>query len=150
VSEVHDWSESLRPAAGWGNIASIGRDAAGELYFVDIGAGQVYRLTAAASTPVGDRVAPVAALAANTPNPFNPRTSIAFTVARDAAPVALRIYDATGRLVRTLVDGPRPAGAQTVDWDGTDDTGRLVPAGVYVCRMLQDGTTQARRLTLVK
>jgi glucose/arabinose dehydrogenase len=150
VSELRDWSDILRPAAGWGNIASIGRDDDGELYFVDLGAGAIYRLAAADPTPVGGPVAAVATLAGNTPNPFNPRTSIAFGVARDGATVVLRIYDAAGHLVRTLVDGPRPAGDQTVDWDGADDAGKAMPAGVYVCRMSQDGATHARRLTLVK
>jgi hypothetical protein len=89
-------------------------------------------------------------LAAARPNPFNPRTTIAFELPA-AAPVRLSVFDMTGRLVRTLIDGEtRAAGPHEVSWDGQDALGQPVAAGVYVCRLESDGRSVARRMTLVK
>jgi len=77
--------------------------------------------------------AAVVSLAA-APNPFNPRVTL-----RWSQPIAgridLAVYDARGRLVRTLVAEDRPAGPETVAWDGRDDAGAGVAAGVYVARL---------------
>jgi photosystem II stability/assembly factor-like uncharacterized protein len=88
-------------------------------------------------------------LGQNFPNPFNPKTSIAFTVDR-SGPVKLRVFDARGRLVRTLVDEPRPAGAHTIEWDGRDDGGRQAAAGVYLYRLDAGSQVLQRKMTLVK
>ena len=83
------------------------------------------------------------------PNPFNPRTSLAFTIGR-AGPVRLRIYDLQGRLVSTILDAELPAGRHQTHWSGRDDAGRPMPAGVYHCR-LEDGLRwRSQRLVLVK
>jgi hypothetical protein len=66
-----------------------------------------------------------------------------------APPVVLRIYEFSGRLVRTLVATARPPGTYNVTWDGQDDAGRDAPAGIYFVRMkLGDtvGTRKALRL----
>jgi flagellar hook assembly protein FlgD len=72
----------------------------------------------------------------NVPNPFQSRTTITFDLAR-SAPVSLVVYDVSGRRVRTLVDGAAElgAGAHTADWNGLDDGGRRVPAGLYFARL---------------
>jgi photosystem II stability/assembly factor-like uncharacterized protein len=88
-------------------------------------------------------------LAQNHPNPFNPSTTIAFSLARDAQ-VELKIFDARGALVRTLVDGTRPAGEQQAVWNGRDDNDRQVAAGVYLYRLKADGRELQRKMTLVK
>lgn len=80
--------------------------------------------------------ASVARLLKNYPNPFNPRTKVDFTMARDAA-ATLRVFDAQGRLVRTLLDSYLAAGRYVVDWDGRDDAGRSSASGAYFLR-LQD------------
>jgi hypothetical protein len=49
--------------------------------------------------------------------------------------VTLKIYDASGRSVRTVLDSKRPAGVYTVVWDGRDQRGRMSPNGIYFCRM---------------
>lgn len=108
---------------------------------------------AAAPTAVADAPpAPVVvfALEQNAPNPFNPRTVIGFSLERSGA-VRLRIHDAAGRLVRTLHDGTAlAAGRHEAAWEGLDDAGRPVAAGVYQCRLEAGGQVAARRLTLVK
>jgi hypothetical protein len=83
------------------------------------------------------------------PNPFNPRTSIAFSIPRDGA-AALTVHDAAGRTVRTLLRGAIRAGAHAVEWDGRDDQGRLVASGVYVARLVADGQQQQAKLVLLK
>ncbi|MBM4130732.1 hypothetical protein FJ250_06855 [bacterium] len=88
-------------------------------------------------------------LAQNHPNPFNPSTTIAFSLVRDGR-VELKVFDARGALVRTLVDGQVPAGEQRVAWDGRDQSGRQVAAGVYLYRLRADGQELQRKMTLVK
>jgi len=85
----------------------------------------------------------------NAPNPFNPATSISFSLAEDRN-TSLVVYDALGRTVRTLVNGPLPAGTHTVRWDGRDDTGAAVSSGVYLYRLTAGGVTETRRMTLVR
>ncbi|MBK7771731.1 MAG: hypothetical protein IPI48_14750 [bacterium] len=89
------------------------------------------------------------ALAQNHPNPFNPSTTIAFSLVRDGR-VELKVFDARGALVRTLLDGAAVAGEQRVVWDGRDNSGRQSAAGVYLYRLRADGRELQRKMTLVK
>ena len=67
----------------------------------------------------------------NYPNPFNPFTNIVFTTTADAD-VSLRIYDVTGRLIRSMLDEqPMGAGLHILGWDGCADDGHKVASGVY-------------------
>jgi plastocyanin len=83
------------------------------------------------------------------PNPFGSRTVIAYTLP-SAAPVALRVYDARGRLVATLEEGWRPGGDHRATWDGRDTRGVRVPSGVYFCRLETAIGAIARRLVLLR
>ena len=89
------------------------------------------------------------ALAPASPNPFNPSTRLAFALPQ-AGEVSLRIYDAAGRLVRTLVAGRLPAGEHRVVWRGRDDGGRSVAAGVYFARLRTGAGERITKLSLVK
>ena len=84
-----------------------------------------------------------------TPNPLGRATTISYELA-SAGPVAITVHDVSGRLVRRIESGSRSAGAQAVTWDGTDDRGRAVPAGVYFVRFNANGETASRRVTLVR
>lgn len=90
------------------------------------------------------------ALAQNTPNPFNPTTTIRYRVPADAERATLRIYDVAGRLVTTLVDGPVEPGERAAVWDGTDDGGERVASGVYLYRLEAGGREAAGRMVLLK
>lgn len=85
------------------------------------------------------------------PNPFNPRTTISYTLPR-AGEAALLIFDVRGALVRTLPLGATGPGNGTVAWDGCDDAGRAAPSGAYFCRLVLDGDDlyRALRLQLVR
>lgn len=101
------------------------------------------------------RVAPasdvpaVARLDANYPNPFNPTTRIAFSL-KTAGKVKLEVFDARGRLVRTLVDGQLDADQHVVTWHGRDEGGRQVASGVYLYRLTAPGFQDSRRMVLMK
>jgi hypothetical protein len=101
------------------------------------------------ATDVAVRTPAVSSLAQNVPNPFNPTTAITFSLAQ-AGPVELAIYDVTGRLVRTLVKGNRPAAQHTVSWDGKDERGSQVSSGVYFYRLRAGRFTATRKMVLLK
>ena len=92
---------------------------------------------------------PAATLHGNHPNPFNPATTISFSLFRDGA-VELVIYDASGRHVRNLVTGELPAGGHTVVWDGTNDRGRPVASGIYFARLGYSGGRATQKLVLIR
>lgn len=83
------------------------------------------------------------------PNPFNPRTTVRFDLARAAA-VQLEVYDLQGRRVRTLASGRFEAGEHAVAWDGNDDGGAGVASGVYLIQLRGDDFAETRQVTLVK
>ncbi len=85
----------------------------------------------------------------NAPNPFNPATSISFTLA-ESRNTSLIVYDALGRTIRTLANGPLPAGKHTIRWDGRDNSGAPVSSGVYLYRLTAGGVAETRRMTLVR
>ena len=78
---------------------------------------------------------PVAELDQNSPNPFNPATSITFTLPRHEPEVSLVACSITGQLVRTLLlSEAKPPGRYEVQWDGTDEQGRRVASGSGLCQ----------------
>jgi len=83
------------------------------------------------------------------PNPFNPRTSVRFTLAEDES-VRLKIYDLTGHLVRTLIAGTMVAGDHAVTWDGRTQTGLQAASGVYLIRLQAAGLTISAKAMLLK
>lgn len=86
----------------------------------------------------------------NVPNPFNPVTEISFYVPDGGASVSLRVYDVSGRLIRTLVDGDRPSGIRTVTWDGTDEAGHPVASGTYFYQVATPSFSETKKMLLLK
>jgi hypothetical protein len=89
------------------------------------------------------------ALYQNHPNPFNPTTAISFTLPERTA-VELSIYDARGRLVRSLVDGPLDEGLNEYTWDGRDAAGLPVSTGVYFSRLKAGKHVLTKKMVLTK
>ena len=83
------------------------------------------------------------------PNPLNPKTDLTFSLPT-AAHVRVSVFDARGRLVKTLLDGNRPAGENVVPWDGTDDRGGHVSSGVFFFRLEALGSKEIVRVTVLK
>lgn len=88
-------------------------------------------------------------LHANHPNPFNPETTIEYSLGL-AGPVRIRVFDTAGHLVRTLVDGVEAKGAHRVMFDGRDDRGQQLASGVYLYRLDTALTTLSRKMVLLK
>ena len=85
----------------------------------------------------------------NYPNPFNPRTVIHYDVP-ETAQVRLVIYDILGRNIRTLVNGVQEPGYKTVTWNGADDGGRPVSAGMYIVTMASGSHRFVRKMVFLK
>lgn len=93
------------------------------------------------------------ALLQNCPNPFRQSTVISYKIkdesgrtsldSRPSSLVSIKIYDLTGRLVRTLVNEPQQPGHYKVSWDGLDDGGRRVINGIYIYRMTVRAVSEA-------
>jgi len=97
-----------------------------------------------------DTQAPAAfALAQNVPNPFNPSTTIGFTVPATGM-VKLSVYNVLGQDVRTIANGVYGAGSHRVIWDGRDSLGRMVTSGVYFYRLEAGELTTTKKLMLVR
>jgi len=90
------------------------------------------------------------ALSQNRPNPFNPITVIEYEVPAGNEHVQLRIFDARGRIVRTLVDERQRGGPASVSWDGTDQDGRQLASGVYYYQLTTGNKQVSRRMVLLK
>jgi len=89
------------------------------------------------------------ALTSVSPNPFNPQTTVHFTLA-SAARVQIAIYDVTGSLVRRLVDESMPAGEHQARWDGFNDAGHGATTGVYFVRMVAGSHSEVRKIVMLK
>jgi hypothetical protein len=83
------------------------------------------------------------------PNPFNPVAQVRFQLANEQT-ISLRIYAPSGRLVRVLSEGPRPAGTHSVIWDGRDEQGHQVESGLYFVRLIAGGKTDQGKAILLK
>jgi len=83
------------------------------------------------------------------PNPFNPRSSIEFSIERSQH-ILLSVYDLKGGVVRTLANGVYGQGGHEVIWNGDDATGSAAPSGIYLIRLQTEDTTQARKAMLVR
>lgn len=89
------------------------------------------------------------ALQHNYPNPFNPQTRIQYQLPQQSH-VKLNVYNSVGRHVATLVDEKKSAGHHAIEWTATDDSDRLLPAGIYVYRLEAGDFSSVRKMLLVK
>jgi glucose/arabinose dehydrogenase len=145
-------------------ISSFGEDNSGELYVTSYSSTtstQIYRFDQTTPTWVqeGGLHPEGFHLEQNFPNPFNPATSIRFTVGvvsgQSPAPrstagpvtsnVRMAVYDLLGREVAMLVDGEKEPGTYEVSFDGSN-----LPSGVYIYKLIAGGYTECRRMVLIK
>jgi hypothetical protein len=99
----------------------------------------------------GDTPLPaVVRLDQNFPNPFNPETTIRFTIPPPGDGVTLGIFDVGGRLINRLVDNENIVGERTVRWNGKDSRGSNVSSGVYFYRLRTGGQTFSKKLILLR
>jgi hypothetical protein len=128
------------------------RDGSGMSFMVNLlGNTLEYVSTPPDTTPTGFGDAQLAnSLSAAYPNPLNPATSIAYSV-REAGSVTIAIYNAAGRVVRTLLDAEVEAGTSgEVVWNGLDDLGDACASGVYFYRIDAPGFESTKKMVLLR
>jgi hypothetical protein len=141
-------------------IASVAAPRNGQFAYVDETAlpGETYRYKISVIDGDGEFFSPEAEvklpnarieLSQNTPNPFNPTTTIRFSLPANER-VGLAIYAANGALVRMLVDEVRPRGTHDITWDGRDMAGNPVGSGVYFYRLTAGKFSDSRKMVLLK
>ncbi|HPS39245.1 MAG TPA: choice-of-anchor J domain-containing protein, partial [Candidatus Cloacimonadota bacterium] len=89
------------------------------------------------------------ALVGNYPNPFNPETTISYSV-KSSTPVNISIYNLKGQLVKTLVNEVKDSGNHSVVWNGTDNSGRATSSGVYYYKMQAGKFSSTKKMILMK
>lgn len=85
----------------------------------------------------------------NFPNPFNPSTSVMFTVPKNGL-VTIKVYDMLGQEIATLVNEVVDRGVYTVNWDGLTDKGSYVASGNYIYRMVAGDFVKSRKMMMIK
>lgn len=141
VFELGESSGTARFRFVFGSDGYVG----GEGWYID----DIMFETEPVSNPDALQVPTVLKLSPNYPNPFNPTTSISFSM-----PVAdharLEIFNLKGQKVKVLVDDILPAGISTLTWNGKDDNGRAVASGVYFYRLSTLNQSLSRKMMLMK
>ena len=88
-------------------------------------------------------------LSANYPNPFNPATQIRVSL-ENVASLTLEVFDISGKRIATLHEGRLAAGSHEFEWRGQDQSGNIVPSGIYFYRATVDGVYKARKMVLAR
>ena len=88
-------------------------------------------------------------LSQNHPNPFNPTTTIEYSLPARSH-VTITVYNLLGRRVKTLFDGEKTYGPHSVIWDGTDNNGKTVGTGIYFYQIKTDEAVESKKMLLLK
>ncbi len=151
---THDVVLALQPYTNWCRpnnpdcVDSGSCECAGHASYHVMGQVVFYRQT---TTAVGDGRPHAATLhlVGNHPNPFNPQTTIRYSVARPGD-VSLTVFDAEGKLVRTVQRDHAAGGLQSFTWQGRDDAGRAVPSGLYLYEVRLGAERVGGKMLLLK
>ena len=152
ITDTLDLTGDLNPDNRIEALSSIGTGGDGELYLVDRAGttdGEVYSVTLDSSGIDAGGTGSRLGLGRPSPNPFGVSTEFALTL-QEGGSLRVAVYNASGALVRTLVDELSPSGARTVRWDGADEAGKGVSSGIYFIMAETDGESQTRRVGLVR
>ncbi|MFQ5709961.1 MAG: T9SS type A sorting domain-containing protein [bacterium] len=101
------------------------------------------------TTVAGEAIPEKFALEPNYPNPFNPETTIRYSLHTDMH-VTLTIYNLLGQEIKTLVDAHHKAGVFRVVWQGRDEAGNKVTSGVYIYQLKSEGFVETRKMILLQ
>ncbi len=113
----------------------------------------VYNAIMFMGTPNGESLPEEFVLHQNSPNPFNPNTHISFSLpvnGRSIHHVIVRVFNLLGQEVKLLYNGDLPPGPHEVEWDGTNQTGDRVAAGVYFYKLDIENESQCKKMVLLK
>jgi len=102
------------------------------------------------STGIVDNIYPlITKLESNYPNPFNPETTISFSLQNNSN-VELSVYNIKGQLVKTLVNEIKEKGIHTAVWNGLDDNHKSVSSGIYLYKLQVEKSTFIKKMLLLK
>lgn len=151
ISQVDRWDTSILSGEQvWSGCWGVYPYApSGVLYVSDIESGLFLFRFEPAIVGVPTVIPATELLSQSTPNPMRTAASIRYALPH-AGRVELSIYNALGRRVRSLVSGPKGAGQHAVSWNGRDDLGSRVGAGVYFYELRTDDIRETRRLTITR
>jgi len=107
-------------------------------------------LTVSGTDAEEDTVLNVTALFVNYPNPFNPATTISFSIAQTPSFVNLEIFNLKGQKVKQLVNSQLSAGQHSVIWNGTDDNKHPVSSGIYLYKLTAGSKIQTKKMLMIK
>ena len=96
-----------------------------------------------------DTPAPVEIKITNFPNPFNPETTLFFSLSTEQE-IELTVYNLKGQKVKQLAKGQFPSGKNSVVWNGTDDNGKQVGSGLYLSKLTTSEKTVSKKMLLLK
>ncbi len=96
-----------------------------------------------------NNIAPIEAAISNYPNPFNPSTTINFSIV-EAGMVEVAIYDVKGRKVATLINENLSEGTFTTTWNGTNSDGNSQSSGIYFMRLRTPSSNVSSKIMLLK
>ena len=83
------------------------------------------------------------------PNPFNPRTKIVYTL-NNSGYISLNIYDLKGSKIKSLINKYQTPGTMSITWDGSNDNGQLVAAGMYIYMIKTEEVSISKKMILLK
>ena len=148
VAAPAEWTEYTYPLAQYsGSPAYIGINCVSPDVFIFL----VDDVVVNGSVSADDPTVPVlkTALNKNYPNPFNPETTISYSLSQGEN-VKIEIYNVKGQLVRTLVNEDKAAGDHSVVWTGVDNNNRPVSSGVYYYKMTAGKYSSSKKMILMK
>lgn len=111
----------------------------------DMGMTGTVEVHSSAEVPEGSAASAFSAF----PNPFGSATELSFAM-KQAGPVRVEIFDASGRLARVIRDGSEPAGSHLVTWDGAVSDGSSAPAGIYYARISAEDRVEVVHLVKIQ
>ncbi len=156
ATDIVDRTLELEPPGGLGInwISSFGEDGRGEIYICDHFGGEVFRIIAD-PTAVGDPPSEPAgaptrlAITSVAPNPGGAEFAIGVRLSRSGA-AHLKIFDSSGRVVRSVLPRILPAGESRIVWDGRDEAGAAAAPGMYLIRLETPEGSAVRKLAVVR
>ncbi len=108
-----------------------------------------YLITVRPGYPTASNYFPETNVCRNYPNPFNPSTEIFYSLSK-TSPVSLKIFNLQGQCIKEFQEGIRAAGQYSLKWDGTNNSGQAVPAGLYIYYLYTSDKTIKRKMTLIR
>jgi len=141
-SRQYEYLDNVQPGIYFYRLEDVSLDGESAFYG-PIQAASLTQVTNASDVPT------TYSLSANYPNPFNPATTISYTLPEQSE-IQLTIYDVHGKQIKNLASGLQFAGTYAVTWDGTNDAGDMVASGTYLYRLVAGDVVKTARMTLLK